>query len=46
LKYNAHSTGDESRADWQLLREHLNDTADRAEQFGQRLDAAPVLNLC
>jgi CRISPR-associated endonuclease/helicase Cas3 len=37
LKHYAHSTDDESRADWQILREHLNDTADRAEHFGEPL---------
>jgi CRISPR-associated endonuclease/helicase Cas3 len=45
LKYFAHSTDNESRADWQLLREHLNDTADRAEQFGQRLGIAKAARL-
>jgi CRISPR-associated endonuclease/helicase Cas3 len=45
LKHYAHSTADESRADWQILREHLNDTADRAEHFGEPLGIGKAARL-
>jgi CRISPR-associated endonuclease/helicase Cas3 len=45
LKHYAHSTDDESRSDWQVLCEHLNDTAKRAEQFGSRLGIAKAARL-
>jgi CRISPR-associated endonuclease/helicase Cas3 len=35
--YYAHSTKDKSRANWQPLLEHLTETADCAEQFGQQI---------
>jgi CRISPR-associated endonuclease/helicase Cas3 len=35
--YYAHSTKDESRANWQPLSEHLIAAADRAEQLGRRI---------
>ena len=41
----AHSTDDESRANWQLLREHLIDTAHRAEQLGQQVGLAKAARL-
>ncbi|MGB6538832.1 MAG: CRISPR-associated endonuclease Cas3'' [Xanthobacteraceae bacterium] len=43
--YYAHSTNDESRANWQLLPEHLIDTANRAGQFGQPLGVARAARL-
>ncbi|MFZ5731681.1 MAG: CRISPR-associated endonuclease Cas3'' [Pseudomonadota bacterium] len=43
--YYAHSTNDESRANWQLLLEHLVDTADLAEKFGQRIGIAKAARL-
>jgi CRISPR-associated endonuclease/helicase Cas3 len=45
LKHYAHSTDDESRANWQVLSEHLNDTADRAEQLGQWLGISKAARL-
>jgi len=43
--YYAHSTNDQRRANWQPLPEHLIDTADRANQFGQRLGIAKAARL-
>jgi CRISPR-associated endonuclease/helicase Cas3 len=45
LKHYAHSTDDESRTNWQVLSEHLNDTADRAERFGERLGIGKAARL-
>jgi CRISPR-associated endonuclease/helicase Cas3 len=41
----AHSTDDESRANWQLLREHLIETANRAERFGRTIGLAKAARL-
>jgi CRISPR-associated endonuclease/helicase Cas3 len=43
--YYAHSTNDESRANWQSLPEHLIDTANLAERFGQRIGFAKAARL-
>ena len=43
--YYAHSTKDESRANWQPLPEHLTWTADRAEQIGRRIGLASAARL-
>jgi CRISPR-associated endonuclease/helicase Cas3 len=43
--YYAHSTDDESRANWQPLSEHLIETADRAAQLGQRIGLANAARL-
>lgn len=43
--YYAHSTDDESRANWQPLPEHLIDTANLAESFGQRIHLAKAARL-
>src|SRR5205085_1813706 len=43
--YYAHSTDDESRGNWQLLREHLIDTARRAERLGERIGLAKAARL-
>lgn len=37
MYYYAHSTDDESRADWQPLSEHSIETGDLAEQMGRRI---------
>jgi CRISPR-associated endonuclease/helicase Cas3 len=41
----AHSTNDESRANWQQLAEHLIDTANLGERFGQRIGLAKAARL-
>src|SRR4051812_24282813 len=43
--YYAHSTTDENRANWQPLREHLIQTANGAEQLGQRIGLAKAARL-
>jgi CRISPR-associated endonuclease/helicase Cas3 len=43
--YYAHSTTDESQANWQLLHEHLIDTAERAERFGRPMGLAKAARL-
>jgi CRISPR-associated endonuclease/helicase Cas3 len=43
--YYAHSTDDKSRANWQLLREHLIDTAHRAELLGRRIGVPKAARL-
>lgn len=43
--YYAHSTGDQSQANWQLLREHLIDTALHAERLGQRIGVPKAARL-
>jgi CRISPR-associated endonuclease/helicase Cas3 len=43
--YYAHSTKDESRANWQPLFEHLIDTAKLAERFGQRIGLGKAARL-
>ena len=41
----AHSTNDESRANWQPLLDHLIGTADRAAKFGQLIGLAKAAKL-
>jgi CRISPR-associated endonuclease/helicase Cas3 len=41
----AHSTNEESRANWQLLPEHLIGTADQAARFGQRIGLTKAARL-
>jgi CRISPR-associated endonuclease/helicase Cas3 len=43
--YYAHSTNDESRANWQPLLEHLIDTANLAEKLGQRIGIGKAARL-
>src|SRR3954454_8190008 len=43
--YYAHSTNDESRANWQPLPEHLINTANLADRLGQRIGLAKAARL-
>src|SRR5262245_36998944 len=43
--FYAHSTDDESRANWQSLREHLISTAELAGQFGHQAGVAKAARL-
>jgi len=43
--YYAHSTSDQSRANWQRLPEHLMEVAKLAERFGQRVGFAKAAHL-
>lgn len=45
MPYYAHSTDDESRKNWQLLPDHLIDTANLAAKFGQRIGLANAARL-
>jgi len=45
MEFYAHSTENESKADWQLLREHLRNVADLAGESGEKLGLASLARM-